>query len=144
MKRTMGIRLPALAAVVLLAGVGAAAGAPDRPDAKIRWKTDYNAAVKEARRRRKPLLVEFYATWCGPCKRMEEETFRDPGVVRQSERFVPVRVDIDRQPQLARKYGAFSIPFAVVLSPKEKVQASALGYHAPGPFLRFLRRGLEE
>ena len=56
----------------------------------------------------KPVLVDFSATWCGPCKRL------DP-VVREiagdyDGRLKVVKVDIDRAPQTAAKFSVLSVP----------------------------------
>ena len=60
-----------------------------------------------------PLLVDFYATWCGPCKVME------PIVERLAERFAGraavVKVNIDNSPDLAAAYGVRSVPTLLLL-----------------------------
>jgi len=58
-----------------------------------------------------PVLVEFYADWCGPCQAMApllEEVARETPDVRI------VKVDVDREPRLADRYGADSIPMLLV------------------------------
>lgn len=61
----------------------------------------------------KPILVDFYATWCGPCKAME------PIVERLAERFAGraevVKVNIDNSPDLAAKYGIRGVPTLLLL-----------------------------
>ena len=110
----------------------------------VRWVEGYEAAVAQAKASEKPLLVEFYADWCGPCRLMEATTFRDGKVVRRAESFVPVRVNIDQRRDLAVKFGVSSIPYVVVLAPGGEMKADAAGFHTAGQFLQFLERGLAE
>jgi len=50
------------------------------PPAEIEWFS-YEAGVAKAQKEGKHLLIDFYTTWCGWCKRMDATTFRDPAVV---------------------------------------------------------------
>ena len=58
----------------------------------VKWRTDYNAARKEAEAKNLPLLIEFVQPGCPPCDRMEQYTFRDPRILSTlNEKFVPLR-----------------------------------------------------
>ena len=69
------------------------------------------------------VLVDFFATWCGPCRMIA------PNLEELSEEVdIPiVKVDVDELPELARQYGIFSIPTLVVLE-KGKETKRELGY----------------
>jgi thiol:disulfide interchange protein len=132
-------KLWCLLAGILLAGAGPV---PARED--IRWERDYAGAVRRARATRKPLLVNFYADWCGPCKRLEATTLRDPAVVRLARGYVAVRLDRDvkQNRALADRLGSPGIPYTVILTPQGQKVSSSAGYADAREFSEFLRRGL--
>lgn len=72
----------------------------------------------------KAVIVDFYATWCGPCKTYSP---RFAQAAREARRRWPaasvafVKVDIDRAPGLKARYGVASVPTTVVLRPKRKL-----------------------
>jgi thioredoxin 2 len=78
-----------------------------------------------------PVVVDFWAAWCGPC-RMIAPVLQDLAQ-RHAGRLKVVKVDVDRNPALAQRFGAQSIPLLVVLSGGQEVDriVGAL----PGPAL---------
>jgi thioredoxin 2 len=78
------------------------------------WLVDADAASFDAETRASvPVLVDFWAAWCGPC-RMIAPTLQDLAT-RQAGRLKVVKVDVDANPQLAARHGAQSIPLLVAL-----------------------------
>jgi thiol:disulfide interchange protein len=87
----------------------------------IQWSTTVDAARAEAKKSGRPILVEFYADWCGPCKEMARTTLKAPAVVNMTRSFVPVRVNVDQNPAFAAKYGVGPIPSNFVIKPSGEV-----------------------
>ena len=87
----------------------------------------------------KPVVCDFFATWCGPCKMlapvMEEvgKEFEDKAVF--------VKVDIDENMELARRYGIMSIPLVAVFKDGEEADKS-LGYITKSEMQEFLSKNL--
>lgn len=55
-----------------------------------------------------PVLVDFWAAWCGPCRRVAPEV--DAVAEQMGAKAKVVKVDIDAEPEIASKYGIQSIP----------------------------------
>ena len=60
------------------------------------FKGTFAEALAEAQRQNKPLFVDFYATWCVPCKKMEKTIFTQPEVGKFfNEKFVNLQMDAE-------------------------------------------------
>ena len=60
----------------------------------------------------KPVLVDFFATWCGPCKMMAPVLDELAGEVAGKAEVY--KVDVAAEPQLAQKYGIMSVPTMII------------------------------
>ena len=60
----------------------------------------------------KKVLVDFFATWCGPCKMLAPVV--DEVATEQADKIDVYKVDIDQSPDLAMKYGVNSVPTLIV------------------------------
>lgn len=113
---------------------------------KIEFRTDYAAALAEARASGRPVMLDFVKPNCPGCRELEHEVFSRDDVALEAERFVRVRVDIDDPPvpivELKSRYGIGGAPTVVWLDAEGKIYADltvADGGIAPAEFLRRMR-----
>jgi thiol:disulfide interchange protein DsbD len=87
----------------------------------VTWKPYSEEVLKEAQNSKKPVIIDFYATWCTPCRELEEVTFHDPSVVKQAESdFVMIKIDVTKggnpvHERLLEQYEVKGVPTIVFL-----------------------------
>ena len=82
----------------------------------------------------KPVLVDFFATWCGPC-RMVGPVLEE--IAEENENIKVCKIDVDQDPELAIRYGVNSIPALFVID-KGEVVSQSLGAKPKNQILAML------
>ncbi len=86
------------------------------------WQPYSDQLLSEAVKQKKPVIIDFSATWCAPCRELDEVTFHHPEIVRQSrEDVVMVKVDLTRKgnpvyKRLLRRFNVKGVPTVVFLN----------------------------
>jgi thiol:disulfide interchange protein DsbD len=107
------------------------------------WASNEAAGLAQARAQRRPLVVDFTATWCLPCQEMRVHTFTAPEVAKELRRFVLVEIDVtkddDAADQAKARHGAHTLP-AIVLYDSRGARVTNVGKAlSPSEFLVHLR-----
>jgi thiol:disulfide interchange protein DsbD len=131
--------------LVVVGLLSAIAGLEAVDGAHLAWREDFSAAEAEARASGKPMLVDFSASWCGACGELERHTFSAPEVVRESQRFVTVRVDLspgkdspEKRGYLAR-YAQRGLPLVVIHDASGRESSRVTGFMEADRFVSLLR-----
>lgn len=74
---------------------------------------------EEIKKSNKPVLLDFFAEWCGPC-RMVGPILEE--IAEESDDYVICKINVDDEPALAQAFGVSSIPTLVVLENGEEVR----------------------
>ncbi|PQV63233.1 Thioredoxin-like [Abditibacterium utsteinense] len=101
---------------------------------KVNWRASFPAALAEAKRTGRPIFVDFFTTWCGPCKYLDAVTYKDPRFVAESKNWIMVKVDAEKNKanvQLAQKYKVEGYPSMVFLKPGGKESSRVVGGYPP-------------
>lgn len=104
------------------------------------WKTDFEAATAEGAKTGKLVMVDFNATWCGPCKLYKSEVFPTAEFKNATKDVILVEVDTDKHPDLAAKYNVEGIPDIRFIAPDGKVVGTVVGYGGLQPLLDELNK----
>lgn len=110
--------LALLCAPVLVSGIQAAPAKKKTAAATVKWQSSYAAALAEAKKTGKPVFIDFYTTWCGPCKYLDDVTYKDAKFVAESRKWVMLKIDAEKnasQVKLAEKFRVTGYPTMVFL-----------------------------
>jgi len=102
------------------------------------WMRSLENAQKLSQVTNKPLLLDFWAHWCGPCKKMDSDVWSKEEIKELMENFIPVKIDIDIDSKNASKYGARSIPTIMITDSWGNELYKSVGYKDKNAILKLL------
>jgi thiol:disulfide interchange protein DsbD len=118
-----------------------------QPASLVPWIPYSEAALEEAQRTHRPIVIDVYADWCIPCVEMEHVTFRHPDVAQALQPVATLRVDATRgvsadAERLLARYRIYGAPTTLFFdrSGQERTDLRLLGFAAPDEFLERLRQ----
>ena len=76
---------------------------------------------EEVRNSEKKVLLDFFASWCGPCRMVSPLVDR---IAEEHPEYLVAKIDLDREPELAQAFKVVSIPTLVVMENGQVLQRS--------------------
>jgi hypothetical protein len=111
----------------------------------LQWQSWNKSIFEQAEAEGRFVLLDLEAVWCHWCHIMEETTYADPEVVALiRERYLPVRVDQDANPDLANRYGPWGWPATIIFSAQGEELAKMRGYLPPERMASLLQAFIDD
>jgi thiol:disulfide interchange protein DsbD len=135
-KKIAGVAIVCGGIIYLLLGI--------RPAGKIAWMPYDQAILAKAAEEKKPLIIDFYADWCAPCRIMDKEVFSDHDVVKLMRNLITVQVDLTNvkpsHDRLLRQYQIRGIPTTVFINRQgtEETKLRIVGLVTKSEFIKRL------
>ncbi len=114
---------------------------------KVKFETAaWSKILEKSKKENKPIFVDFYATWCGPCKELEKNVYTDKKVGKyMNKQFVNVKIDAENQePDLVKQAGVDSYPTLIYYNSSGEEILRFVGYRDSEEFLEEAAQALEE
>jgi len=120
--------------------------ATSRSVTKVDWKPYSEGIYNEAIHNHQKIIIDFYAIWCAPCMKLEEETFSNPEVVNELSKYVLLKIDLTsrNQPESEKKLmgelGVKGVPWIAFIDSdgKERKELRITEFVKPREFLEHL------
>lgn len=122
-----------------------AAGAAVAALAQIKWVPTYKAALKQAKTTKKIVMIEFYTAWDldpnyvkdSPGQKLENDTFKDPYAQKVANKFVPVRLNVEKEgKELGKKFHITNYPTVLFVDSNENAVGIIDGYEDATEFIK--------
>jgi len=134
-KNTLSVLILALAVYILI---------PSGSES-IKWEKFSESAYSQALASKKPVILDFYADWCIPCKELDALTFTDPVVIKTASAFTTLKVDMTKSisPEveaLRNKFNIIGVPTVIILNSTGQEVSRITGFIPPEEFIKLLQK----
>jgi thioredoxin-like negative regulator of GroEL len=108
---------------------------------EVEWRADYPTALREAKEKNRPLMIDFGTENCYWCKRLDALVFHEPAIAGLlNERFIPLRVDAEKEARLAADLHIESYPTVVLANADRQILDVQVGFLEAARFQEKLQR----
>lgn len=107
------------------------------------YSGSYDNLIREAKKQKKMVILDFWAQWCGPCQKLDRETFSDKSLGNYiAQNYIIYKVDIDTFDgmEIVDRFAVDVFPTIMVFDPKEGAVGKYKGFYPPN----YLQKELEK
>lgn len=107
------------------------------------WLTDYNKALEKSKKEQKPILIDFYTSWCYWCKVLDKKVYPDSTVQINLSKFILLKINAEKDPKLANQYEVSAYPTIIVVEEEKRKLFQLTKYVTPVELNSSLNKGFK-
>lgn len=116
-----------------------------KANAQIKWEKDLESAVKKAKSKNMPIMIDVYTDWCTWCKELDKNTYANKKVIDIAKKVVSVKLNPETSKegaQIAEKYGVKGYPTVLFINADGIVLENVGGYIEGEKFVPYIQNAL--
>lgn len=107
----------------------------------VYWRDSWESALNEAKKEKRPVVLELYMEGCPHCMKLDRETHADQAVAAAlNTRFIPVRLEGRNHMDLVKKFNVTGAPTTLIFAADGNELHRFAGYLPPEPYLKELEK----
>ena len=119
----------------------------DNADAEIKWEKDLATAMKKAKDKNLPIMIDVYTDWCTWCKELDKNTYSHKEVMDMAKKMVSVKVNPETSKEgaeIAQKYGVQGFPTILFINADGLILENVGGYVEGEKFVPYMKNAIEK
>ncbi len=135
--------LPIVTGSGVVASSAQVAGGISVDEDHVAWRVnDYDAVMSESAQSGTPVLIDFYADWCGVCVELDHKVWNQPEVITASEAYIALKLDYTRSTKeledLRKKYSVAGLPTVLILGSDGNERSRFSSFKTPAEVVSWL------
>ncbi|MDO6992607.1 thioredoxin family protein [Brachyspira innocens] len=118
-----------------------------KANAEIKWEKDLASAMKKAKEKNLPIMIDVYTDWCTWCKELDKNTYANKEVIDMAKKMVSVKLNPETSKEgaeIAQRYGVQGFPTILFISADGFVLENIGGYVEGEKFVPYMKNAIEK
>lgn len=116
-------------------------------NAEIKWEKDLSVAMKKAKDKNLPIMIDVYTDWCTWCKELDKSTYTNKDVISIANKMVCIKLNPETSKEgseIAKKYGVQGYPTILFINADGLILENVGGYVEADKFMPYMKNALEK